>query len=86
MMRVMLWALVGWHSLWQGMMHSLRRCTLMTVLRVLSRTGLVHGGVNVRVVHGRIGHIREAILGCRRRRGGMPMRAQIRADATVISG
>lgn len=74
------------------MMHDLRRCTLraglrMTVLRVLSGTGLMHGGVNVGVVHGRIRHIGETILGSRGRRGGMPMRAQVRADAAnMVSG
>lgn len=89
----MLRALMGRHLL-RGhavlVVHSLRRCSLwarlgVTVLLVLSGALLIHGGVDIGVVHGRVGHVCETILGSRRwRRGSMSMRAKVRADATDV--
>lgn len=68
MVRKMLRALVGMHSLRrQAMGGGLWRCTLwtrlgMTVMRILSGARLVHGGVNIWIVHGRIGHVGKPIL------------------------
>lgn len=69
--------------------HSLRRCSLwarlgVTVLLVLSGPLLIHGGVDIGVVHGRVGHVCEPILSRRWRRGSMSMRAKVRADATDV--
>jgi hypothetical protein len=63
--------------------HSLRRCSLwsglgMTVLLVLSGALLCHGRMNIGVIHRRIGHVCETILGSRgRRRGSVSMRAKV---------
>jgi hypothetical protein len=73
-------------------MNRLRRCPLrtrwrMTISWVLARARLSHCRMDIGIIHGRVGHICEAILGSRgRRRGSVLMRTQIGADtANVVS-
>lgn len=89
----MLRALMGRHGLGGHavlVVHCLRRRSLWTwlglaVLLVLPGALLIHGGVNIGVIHGRVGHICESILGRRRRRrSSVSMRAKVRADTTGV--